>query len=97
VLLTPSQNWPAMAERQDAIAAAVKASECDVRFAIVVCGSEGIADTQLAIGRYVDREGLPDIFMGGNDQMAIAGLTWALDRHLSAPRDVRVTGFDFAQ
>jgi LacI family transcriptional regulator len=54
----------------------------------------------LAIGRYVDREGLPDVFMGGNDQMAIAAQTWAVDRHLSIPRDVRVTGFngfDFAQ
>ena len=59
-----------------------------------------MGDTQLAIGRYVDREGLPDVFMGGNDQMAIAALTWALDRHLAIPQDLKVTGFngfDFAQ
>lgn len=100
VLLTPSQHWPAMMERQEGVDAAVKASGFGVRFEIVVCGSESIADTQLAIGRYVDRQGLPDVFMGGNDQMAIAALTWALDRHLSVPADLRVTGFngfDFAQ
>jgi LacI family transcriptional regulator len=100
VLLTPSQHWPALAERQEGVDAVVKASGADIRFEIVVCGSEGIADTQLAIGRYVDREGLPDVFMGGNDQMAIAALTWALDRHLSIPADLKVTGFngfDFSQ
>jgi DNA-binding LacI/PurR family transcriptional regulator len=100
VLLTPSQHWPAMLERQEGIHAVVNSCGRDIRFEIVVCGSESVADTQLAIGRYVDREGLPDVFMGGNDQMAIAALTWALDRHLSVPGDLRVTGFngfDFAQ
>jgi DNA-binding LacI/PurR family transcriptional regulator len=100
VLLTPSQQWPALMEREEGIRAVVKASRADMRFEIVVCGSEGIADTQLAIGRYVDREGLPDVFLGGNDQMAIAALTWALDRHLSIPADLKVTGFngfDFSQ
>jgi LacI family transcriptional regulator len=100
VLLTPSQQWPAMAERQDGICAGIKASKAKIRLEIVVCGSESIADTQLAIGRYVDREGLPDVFMGGNDQMAIAALTWALDRHLSIPADLKITGFngfEFAQ
>jgi len=100
VLLTPSQQWPAMAERQEGIAATIKASGAEIRFGIVVCGSESIVDTQLAIGRYVDREGLPDVFMGGNDQMAIAAMTWALDRHLSIPADLKITGFngfDFAQ
>jgi hypothetical protein len=37
-----------------------------------VCGSEGVADTQQAIARNVDREGLPAAFIGGKDQMAIA-------------------------
>ena len=100
VFLTPSQHWPAMAERQDAIHGIVRACRAEVRLEIVVCGSEGMGDTQLAIGRYVDREGLPDVFMGGNDQMAIAALAWALDRHLAIPQDLKVTGFngfDFAQ
>lgn len=99
-LLTPSQRWPAMAERQAGIQAVVDASGADIRFDIVVSGSEGLADTQTAITRYVDRGTLPDAFLGGNDQMAIAAIMWALDRHLSVPGDVRVTGFnafDFAE
>ncbi|MEW9836229.1 substrate-binding domain-containing protein [Mesorhizobium marinum] len=62
-------------------------------------GSEGVADTQVAIGRYVDRNDLPEAFVGGNDQMAIAALNWALDRNLGVPQDLRITGFngfDFA-
>ena len=94
VLLVPSQHWPAVTERQIGIDTIVQASGLDVRFETVVCGSESVADTQTAISRYVDREGLPDVFMGGNDQMGIAALTWALDRHLTVPTDIRVTGFN---
>ena len=99
-LLTPSQRWPAMIERHAGIAAVVKAYGDDIRFDSVVCGSESFADTQTAITRYVDREKLPQAFLGGNDQMAIAAMMWALDRHLAIPADLRVTGFngfDFAQ
>lgn len=94
VLLVPSQHWPAVTERQIGIDSVVRASGPGARFETVVCGSESIADTQTAISRYVDREGLPDIFMGGNDQMGIAALTWALDRHLDVPTDLRITGFN---
>lgn len=97
-LLVPSQHWPAMIERQQGIVRAI--AEHDVDLNTVVCGSEEIQDTQTAISRYVDRNGLPDVFMGGNDQMGIAALTWAQDRNLAVPGDVRITGFngfDFAQ
>lgn len=99
-LLTPSQQWPAMIERETGIRSAIEGSDQRIRCDVVVCGSESVADTQQAIARYVDREGLPDAFIGGNDQMAIAALVWALDRHLSVPTDLRVTGFngfDFAE
>lgn len=99
-LLTPSQQWPAMIERHEGVRAVLERAGARVRCDTVLCGSESMADTQQAIARYVDREGLPDVFMGGNDQMAIAALTWALDRRLSVPGEVRVTGFnafEFAQ
>lgn len=99
-LLAPSQQWPAMIEREAGIRSVVEASGQRIRCEAVVCGSESVADTQQAIARYVDREGLPDAFIGGNDQMAIAALVWAFDRHLSVPADLRVTGFngfDFAE
>jgi LacI family transcriptional regulator len=99
-LLTPSQQWPAMIQREEGVRSVVAAHSDRVRCETVVCGSESVADTQQAIARYVDRDGLPDAFLGGNDQMAIAVLMWALDRHVSVPGDVRVTGFngfEFAQ
>lgn len=97
-ILVPSQQWPAMAERQQGIRQVTERH--DVELAVVICASEGISDTQTAISRYVERSGLPDVFLGGNDQMGIAALTWAQDRNLAVPGDVRVTGvngFDFAQ
>jgi len=100
VLLTPSQQWPTMVERQEGVQSIIRTCDESVRCEIVVCGSESVADTQQAIARHVDREGLPDAFIGGNDQMAIAALVWALDRHVSVPADLRVTGFngfEFAQ
>lgn len=97
-ILVPSQQWPAMTERQQGIRQVIE--QHDVELAVVICASEGTSDTQTAISRYVERSGLPDVFLGGNDQMGIAALTWAQDRNLSVPGDVRVTGFngfDFAQ
>src|SRR5690242_21411764 len=48
----------------------------------------------MAIALYVERHGLPDALLGGNDQMGCAALTWAQDRNLAVPGDVRVTGFN---
>ena len=73
VLLTPSQQWPAMIERQEGVQSVIRACGESVRCEIVVCGSESVADTQQAIARHVDRGGLPDAFIGGNDQMAGRG------------------------
>ena len=94
-LLVPAQSWPAMAERQSGVTAVAERN--GARLDTVTCGSEEIADTQMAIARYVERDGLPDALLGGNDQMGCAALTWAQDRNLAVPGDVRVTGFnDFA-
>lgn len=90
--LAPAQNWPAMTSRQDGVreVADLHGAVLD----IVVCGSEGTADTQTAVGRYTERQGLPDVFMGGNDQMAIAAMNWCLDRNLRVPQDIKITGFN---
>lgn len=95
--LTPAQNWPAMASRQQGVRQV--AEHHGVPLDIIMSASESVPDTQTAIDRYVDRSGLPEAFVGGNDQMAIAALTWAQDRKLTVPGDVRVVGFngfDFA-
>jgi LacI family transcriptional regulator len=92
-LLVPAQTWPAMVERKDGLMSVVE-QHPGTSLDTVICGSEDIAETQVAIGRYVERNGLPDAFLGGNDQMGIAALTWAQDRNLLVPTHVRVTGFN---
>lgn len=42
----------------------------------------------------MERNGLPDAFVGANDQMAIGALNWALDNNLRVPQDTRVAGFN---
>src|SRR5215467_2287718 len=54
-LLTPSQQWPAMIEREAGIRSVVEGSDEQIRCEAVVCGSESVVDTQQAIARYVDR------------------------------------------
>lgn len=90
--LTPTQSWPAMASRQAGLEQVAAAAGAELQ--IVTAVSERLEDTQIAMGRHIDRMGLPDVFVGGNDQMAIAALTWALDRNLSVPRDIRIAGFN---
>lgn len=95
--VSPAQNWSAMAEREAGAREVAQAR--GIGFDTVTSGSEGVADTQMAIGRYAERSGLPDAVIGGNDQMAIAAMNWALDRNLRIPQDLRITGFngfDFA-
>lgn len=92
-LLVPSRHWPAIAHRQQGIREVVEATS-GARLDVVICGSEAQEDTKLAVARYVEREGLPDVIMGGNDQMAIAAMTWIQDRNLGVPGAVRITGFN---
>lgn len=90
--LTLSQHWPAMNARQRGVAEETEVAGAVLK--LLHCGSESVEDTQQAIMRHVERQGLPDAFIGGNDQMAIAALNWALDRNLSVPSDIRVAGFN---
>lgn len=90
--LAPVQSWPAMLAREQGIRQKAEAAglQCDV----VPSASEGMGDTQTALTLYVERVGLPDTVIGGNDQMAIAALNWALDRNLRVPEDMRLAGFN---
>lgn len=91
-MLIPGQDWPAINARRQG--AALIADERGAKLDLIVCGSESLSDTQKAISRYVERYSLPDVFIGGNDQMAIGALNWALDRNISVPDDLRITGFN---
>lgn len=90
--VSPAQSWSAMVERE---AGAREVAEArGLSLDTVTSASEGVADTRTAIDRYSDRAGLPDAIIGGNDQMAIAAMNWALDRNLRIPQDLKVAGFN---
>lgn len=95
--LTPAQRWSAIVERESGAREVAEAQ--GVEFEIVISGSEGVGDTRTAMERHADRSGLADAVIGGNDQMAIAAMNWALDHNIRVPQDLRIVGFngfDFA-
>ena len=92
VFVSPAQSWSAMADREAGAREVAEAKGLSLE--TVTSGSEGVADTRMAMSRYSERAGLPDAVIGGNDQMAIAVMNWALDRNLRIPQDLKVTGFN---
>jgi len=97
-LLTASQHWPARRERTGRHPRHRESLPCRVLWEMFVCGSEGMGDTHLAMVDMSIGRGLPDVFLGGNDKMAIAALAWAPTA--SAIRRMKVTvstAFDLAR
>lgn len=90
--LAPARAWPAMIARQTGVAR--MADERGAALDLVICASESSADTEAAIERHIDRSGLPDAFLGGNDQMALAALGWAQRRGIAVPHELRIAGFN---
>jgi LacI family transcriptional regulator len=94
VMLVPGQDWPAMERREAGIRAVFEAAPRPPRFDVVRCGDEGFDSTAAALAAHLDRHGVPDAVIGGNDQMAIAGMKLLQARGLDVPGDVLVTGFN---
>jgi LacI family transcriptional regulator len=92
--LAPAIEWPAMARREQGLRDVLAERRSAIAFHVVQSADEGFAATQAALAAHVARHGAPDILIGGNDQMAIAGMRLLMDRGLSIPRDVRVAGFN---
>ena len=93
-MLVPSTEWPAMKRREDGIRAVLRRLPHPPDFHVVRCGDEGFQATQDALAAHLDHFGPPDGLIGGNDQMAIAGMKLLRERGLRVPDDVRVTGFN---
>jgi len=91
LFLMPAQSWPALVSRQEGIEEAVAAQAV---VDVPICDSESAADTRLAMERYMERHKMPDMVIGGNDQMAISAMNWALDRQFAVPGDLRFAGFN---
>ena len=90
VFLAPALAWSAMARRE----AGLRAGLPGVRVDVVTCADEGFDATEAALRAHVDTHGWPDAVVGGNDQMAIAGMKLAIASGRSVPADVAFAGFN---
>jgi LacI family transcriptional regulator len=61
---------------------------------VVVCGNADMADTQAALARDIEANGLPDAILAGNDQMGIAAMKLVTSRGRHVPKDIAITGFN---
>ena len=94
VMLVPAVAWAAMERREAGVRSVLQQMATPPDFHVVCCGDEGFDDTQGALSAHIDRQGLPDVVIGGNDRMAIAAMKLLGVRGCEVPRDVRVTGFN---
>lgn len=91
LMLRPAAEWDAQMERA---AGLIRGLGPGARVTQVRCGNEGWEDTQAAVARALDRHGIPDAVVGGNDQMALAAMRLLIDRGIAVPARTRVTGFN---
>ena len=94
VMLLPSVSWAAMERREAGVRTVLDTMAHPPAFHVVHCGDEGFDDTQAAFALHVEKHGLPDVVIGGNDRMAIAAMKFVQARGGAVPADVRITGFN---
>ncbi|MBM3536080.1 MAG: LacI family transcriptional regulator [Alphaproteobacteria bacterium] len=93
-LLVPKAEWPAMERREAGIRSVIERLARPPALRTVYCGDESFDHTQRALERHMTAHGMPDVIIGGNDQMAIAAMKFATSHNSRVPEDVRVTGFN---
>ena len=94
ILLVPKVEWPAMVRREAGIRSVLSRLARAPAFHVVRTGDEGFDATQRALVRHINEHGVPDIVIGGNDQMAIAAMKLVTGRGQLVPEDVRIAGFN---
>lgn len=94
VMLLPSVSWAAMERREAGVRSVLDAMHQPPVLHVLRCGDEGFDDTQMAFALHVEKHGVPDVVIGGNDRMAIAAMKYLLARGCAVPEQVRVTGFN---
>jgi LacI family transcriptional regulator len=91
MMLRPLVDWSAMLERERGLRAGLPE---DTEVILVHSVDEGHEATQQALKAAISRCGPPDIIVGGNDAMALAGMKLMTAKGFSVPDDVRITGFN---
>jgi LacI family transcriptional regulator len=94
VMLVPGLEWPAMRKREDGIRDVLASLARPPVLHVLRCGAEDFDETQAALAAHIDQHGVPDLLIGGNDRMAIAGMKLLQGRGIQVPGRVRVTGFN---
>ena len=94
VMLLPAVSWAAMERREAGVRSVLEQMARPPAFHVLHCGDEGFDDTQAAFSLHIERHGVPDVVIGGNDRMAIAAMKLLAARGCRIPLDVRVTGFN---
>jgi LacI family transcriptional regulator len=92
VYLKEAHPWPALESRERGIDRVVR--EMGGRLLSVTCETAGFADAQFAFAAHVNKRGLPDAVLAGNDQIAIAVLKWLAEHSIKVPQQIMVTGFN---
>ena len=94
LMLIPSTTWPAIEERIAGARDVVLKAKVGPDLRIVPCGSGDFRDTQAALLEEIERNGVPDAILAGNDQMGIAAMKLVAARGLAVPGQVAITGFN---
>lgn len=93
-MLVPMTEWPAMARREAGIREALAEMDAAARFKIVRSPSESFEACQAALMAHIRQHEMPDVLLGGNDRMAIAGMKLLQGMGVRVPEDVQVAGFN---
>jgi LacI family transcriptional regulator len=93
-MVVPKLEWPALQARLNGLRHGASHGKPRGEVHLVHCDTEAFPDVVRAVTEYLDRGGVPDAIVGGNDQIAIAALQTVLRRGMKVPRDIRITGFN---
>jgi LacI family transcriptional regulator len=94
VWVSQRHPWPAFEKREAAVKKALRSLGSRASLRSVEADSGDYTAVQQAVASHVARDGVPDAFLCGNDQIGIAVVNWLVDKGHRIPEDVRVTGFN---
>lgn len=85
-------QWPAVENRVAGVSEVF--ADHNVTLDLIPCDETSAVAITDATTRYLDRNGIPDVIVGQNDQIAIAAIQVLRSRGLRVPEDVAVSGFN---
>jgi LacI family transcriptional regulator len=94
VWVTGQHPWPALERREAAVRKRLEAKGAGASLQVIRARGLDYSGLQASIATHIAREGAPDAFICGNDQIGIAVVNWLVDNGYRVPEQVRVTGFN---